>query len=411
MRRDYIKWIAIAAITAFVSLVAIGCQGGTKKEARPIKIGVIDAFTGPAATYTRDGLDGLQLAVKEANEKGVLGTKIEILQRDDQWKPDISLSWAKELVMRENVDVIVGFVNSAAALSVSDYLKGAKVPMMTWGAQTSKLTQEKGHRYVFSIVPNTSISGRAAAVRLSKLPYTKYWLTGSDHEYGHSLVDAVWNNLKQMKPDVVKVGESWWRVGEADYTPYLNTIMAAKPEVVIAGMVSNDQLPFLKAVNATGLNKRAKVWMHTMTDVSTLKPLGAEAPEGALGTNFYHYYYPDTPENKAFVEKFRSQYNREPGFVAVYGYLAGKFIATAFEKAGSLDREKFVDALEQVEIDSPLGKVKFRQYDHQAELPIFFGVTAKDPNLPYLTATDIVTIPASEVMPPIEEIKKKREGK
>jgi branched-chain amino acid transport system substrate-binding protein len=59
-------------------------------------------------------------------------------------------------------------------------------------------------------------------------------------------------------------------------------------------------------------------------------------------------------------------------------------------------------------VDSPIGEIEMRAYDHQAMLPMFMGVTKKVAGYPFLIATDIVTIPATDVMPSIEEIKKAR---
>jgi branched-chain amino acid transport system substrate-binding protein len=73
-----------------------------------------------------------------------------------------------------------------------------------------------------------------------------------------------------------------------------------------------------------------------------------------------------------------------------------------------MDREKFIDALEKMTVDSPVGEIPMRAYDHQAMLPMFMGVTKKTPKYSFLIASDIVTIPAKDVMPSVEEIKKAR---
>ena len=69
---------------------------------------------------------------------------------------------AKELVMRENVDVIVGTINSAAALAISEAVaKKEKVPFIVWISKSEKITGELGHRYVFSTAENTAMAGKA----------------------------------------------------------------------------------------------------------------------------------------------------------------------------------------------------------------------------------------------------------
>ena len=78
-------------------------------DARNIKVGIIDCYSGPPAVYGNDALNGFKLALEEINKKGVLGGKIEFTTRDTKFKVDIGLNLAKELVMRENVDVLVEF--------------------------------------------------------------------------------------------------------------------------------------------------------------------------------------------------------------------------------------------------------------------------------------------------------------
>ena len=167
-------------------------------------------------------------------------------------------------------------------------------------------------------------------------------------------------------------------------------------------------IPFLKAAKATGFAGKFPIYMHTATELSTLKALGPDAPEGVLGTANYYYYYPDTPANKAFVKEFKDRYKREPAVGAFYGYLTAHFVEQAYQKAGKIDKEKFIDALEGMTVKSPLGNVTMRAFDHQAVLPMFMGVTKKSADVPYLVASEIVTIPGAEAMPSVDDVKKAR---
>jgi branched-chain amino acid transport system substrate-binding protein len=395
--------------SVLLALVWVLSMGAGNVDAGSIKVGIVDCYSGPPSTYTNDVRDAFKLAVKKQNEKGgILGRKIEVMTRDSKFKVDVGLSAAKELIMRKDVDIMMGTINSALALAISDLCKKEKVPFFATFAKSAKITGARGHRYVFSMNENTALAGKAAAVGLAKRPYVKYWIAGDDYEYGHAIADAVWSNLKKLKPGVKLLGKSWWKVGEPDFTPYITAILAAKPDCVIVATGGRDCVPFLKAAQATGFNKRVPFYMHTATELSTLKPLGLNAPEGVIGTSNYYYYYPDTPANKAFVKEFKAAYNREPAVGALYGYVTARFIIKGYEKAGKVDTEKFIDALEGMSIDSPVGKLTLRGYDHQVMFPMFMGVTKKVPGKPYLIASDIVTLPGEEVMPSIEEIKKAR---
>ncbi len=289
-------------------------------QARNIKVGIIDCYSGPPAVYAKDALNGFKLALKEINKKGVLGKKIEYTTRDTKFKVDIALNMAKELVMREDVDVLVGTINSGAALALSDAVaKKEKAPLIVWISKSERITGEKGHRYVFSTGENTAIAGKAGGVALSKKPYIRYWIAGDDYEYGHAIANAAWRNLKRLKPGVKIIGKSWWKPGEPDLIPYITSILAAKPDAVIFCTGGRSMTNIMKAIKATGMAEKVPIWIHTATDHSVLKPLGSEAPEGVMGTMDYHFYYPDIPSNRAFVKAFKAAYGNPPGFPAFHG--------------------------------------------------------------------------------------------
>lgn len=108
------------------------------------------------------------------------------------------------------------------------------------------------------------------------------------------------------------------------------------------------------------------------------------------------------------MKAFQAAYGGPPGFPAFHGYNTAHFIAEAIRKARSLDREKFVDALEGLKINTPVGQVEMRACDHQAVLPLFLGVTKKSPQFEFLIAGDIVTLRGEEVMPTCDDIRKAR---
>ncbi|HDJ27823.1 MAG TPA: amino acid ABC transporter substrate-binding protein [Proteobacteria bacterium] len=402
--------LSVFSITLIIgSLVCLFIMTSPSQAAKTLKIGIVDCYSGPASTYTNDVRDAFKLEVEKINAAGgIYGRKIEVFTRDSKFKVDIGLAAAKELVYRKNVDILMGTINSALSLAISDMCKKEKVPFFVTFAKSAKITGGKGHRYVFSVTENTALAGKAAAVGLAQKPYIKYWIAGDDYEYGHAIADGVWNNLKKSKPEVQLLGQSWWKVGEPDFTPYITAILSAKPDAVIVATGGRDCVPFLKAAKATGFNKRVPFYMHTATGLSALKALGQEAPEGVIGTSNYFFYYPETAANKIFVKKFEQTYQRKPAVGALYGTLAAEFIFGAYQKAGKVDVEKFIDAVEGMEVDSPIGKVVMRAYDHQAMLPMFMGTTQKSSGYDFLIAGDIVTISGKDVMPSIEEIKKMR---
>jgi branched-chain amino acid transport system substrate-binding protein len=403
---------AVCLVVLGVFLVASFVVSIAPAEARNIKVGVIDAYTGPAAVFAKDALNGFKLAVDEINKKGVLGGKIEYTTRDTKFKVDIGLNMAKELVMNEKVDILVGTINSGVALAVSEAVsKKEKVPLIVWISKSENITEKMGHRYVFSAADNTAQAGKVGAVALAKKPYVKYYIAGDDYAYGHDLATSIWKNLKVMNPKVEKIGESWWKLGEPDLMPYLTSIMAAKPDAVIFCTGGQSMANVLKAVKTTGMIQKIPVYLHTATDHAVLKPLGADAPEGVMGTMHYHFYYPETPENKTFVQAFEKAYKEPPGFPAFNAYVTGLLIGEGFKKAGAIDREKFVNALEGLKVSTPIGVLEMRACDHQMVYPMFLGTTKMAPGKGYAISSNIVTLPGNEILPTCDEIKKIREKK
>jgi len=404
------KNTVVVGLTLLVGLFAISLiLMPAHAQAKNIKVGVIDCYSGPPALFGKDALNGFKLALEEINANGVLGKKIEFTTRDTKFKVDLALNFAKELVLREDVDILVGTINSGAALAVSEAVaKREKVPFIAWISKSENITGKKGHRYVFSAGENTAMAGKSGGVALASKPYIKYWIAGDDYEYGHAIADAAWRNLKARKTEVQLLGKSWWKPGEPDLIPYITSILAAKPDAVIFATGGRSMTNAMKAIKATGMADKVAIYVHTGTDHAVLKPLGTEAPEGVMGTMDYHFYYPELSANKHFVNAFKVEYGNPPGFPAFHAYITAHFIAEAYRKAGSQDTEKFIDALEGLKIDSPVGRIEMRACDHQAVLPMYLGVTKISPELGVAVSSDIYTLRGAEVMPSCEEIMEAR---
>lgn len=408
MTRKFGVALLFLVMAVGVTTVPAPLQAQAPRIERPIKVGIIDTYSGPPAVFGNDALNGFKLAVSEINKEGVLGARIEFVTRDERFSPEIGLSMARELVLQEKVDVVVGTINSATALAISAYAKDQKVPFIVWISKSEKITGANGHRYVFSTGENTAMAGRAIAEAMAKKPYVKYWLAAEDYEYGHAITNSFWKFMRRAKPETVLAGQTWWRTGEPDLVPYLTAIMSAKPDVVFFGTGGAGMTNVLRAMKTTGMSERIPAAIHTAIDHAVLRPLGAAAPEGVTGTIDYLWYHPDTPANRAFVKAFQDAYGGPPGFPAFHGYNTAHFIAQAIRKARSLDREKFIDALEGLKINTPVGEVEMRACDHQAVLPIFLGVTKKTSQFDFLVATDITTLRGVDVMPTCDDIKKAR---
>ncbi len=402
------RLLLVVVLGTVIAGLSAAMAGPSPRLERNIKVGIVDTYSGPPAVFGNDALNGFRLALEEINREGVLGARIEFVTRDEKFSPEIGLSMARELVLQERVDLLVGTINSATALAISAFAREQRVPFIVWISKSEQITGAKGHRYVFSTGENTAMAGKALAEALARRGFSRFWLAAEDYEYGHAITNSFWRFMKRTNPEATLLGQTWWRTGEPDLVPYLTQILQARPQAVFFGTGGAGMANVMRTMHVIGFAQRIPSAIHTAIDVTVLRPLGAAAPEGVFGTTDYLYYYPDTPANREFVRRFQAAYRDPPGFPAFHGYITAHFIAEAYRKARSLDRERFIDALEGLRIRTPMGEVEMRACDHQAVLPIIFGVTRRDPRFPHLIAGDPVLLRGADVMPTCDDIRRAR---
>ncbi len=305
-------WVLLAAgALAAASVAGAGAAPAVRFD-RNIKVGVVDTYSGPPAVFGNDALNGFRLALQEINRDGVHGARIEFVTRDERFSPEIGLSMARELVLQERVDLLVGTINSATALAISAFAREQRVPFIVWISKSEDITGARGHRYVFSTTENTAMAGKALAEAVARRGFTRFWLAAEDYEYGHRVTNSFWRFMKRAKPEATLVGQTWWRTGEPDLVPYLTQILQARPQAVFFGTGGAGMANVLRTMQVIGFAQRVPSAIHTAIDVTVLRPLGAAAPEGVFGTTDYLYYYPDTPASSTVHRTFRRKPGRSP---------------------------------------------------------------------------------------------------
>ena len=132
---------------------------------KPIKVGYPMILSGSGALYGEPALKGAQMYAEEINAKGgVLGRKIEIVPRDTKGDANEAVKVSRELILKDNVDFLVGTLTSAEGPAVSVVAKENKIVFIANIPKTDLLTApDKLHPYVFRTAANTTMEGRSAA--------------------------------------------------------------------------------------------------------------------------------------------------------------------------------------------------------------------------------------------------------
>src|SRR5436309_9062565 len=149
-----------------------------------VKIGTATALTGLGALIAKAGVVGMEIAVEDLNKRGgLLGRKVELIVRDSKLRPEIGARELKELVLNEKIDLAIGPVSSGVGLAMSEVAKEHKVPICMHTANTERMTVERGHRYIFQLVPNTFMEGTMVATRAAeRKEWKRYVVIGPDYD-------------------------------------------------------------------------------------------------------------------------------------------------------------------------------------------------------------------------------------
>jgi branched-chain amino acid transport system substrate-binding protein len=370
-----------------------------------IKVGFPMILSGPGALFGEPALKGAQMYVEELNSRGgMLGRKLELVTRDTKGSADEAVRVSRELILKDNVDFLVGTLTSAEGPAVSTIAKENKIVFIAAIPKTDQLTAPANlHPYVFRTASNTSIEGRTAAEIMAKWPVTRIATIAPDYAYGQDVTKAFVEHIKKIKPGVDIVDQQWPKLGEADYTPFINAQMGKRPEAVFSSLWGGHFLTFakqakpLKYFDAVNNNFIAA---GEGASIESTRTMGADYPVGIWGNAYDVFTWGSEPaEHKDYIARLAA-YTKEqtPSSWPITGYVAMQVLVEAIKKAGSTDSDAVAKALLDLTVDTPIGPQTIRARDHQANRGQFWGKTAMDPKYPFAVMKDVIYIDPTPFM-------------
>ena len=412
MKRVFIVFVLVISVVLTLGL-AISLQ---TQEKKPIVIGFIHSMSGAMSMYGISSQAGGNIAIDEINAAGgVLGRPLKMITRDDKLNPEAGLREAKDLLLSEKADFLTGTISSAVALAISDYVKREKKIFIVTISQSSSITEENFHRYIFRIDTNAvPYWGYAPAIALAKTKKAKKIISlGFDYETGKNSLKAFKEKYLQLVPDAKIIDELWAPLGTTDFTAYITKIANSGADAFfLACIYGGGELAFTKQAYAFGLYDKMFAVQPCAGDVETWSQVkkGEPYPKGTLATTRYPFWAIKNPKSKAFVETHKKMTGFWPSYGAMNQYVIMYALKSAIEKAGAVDTEKIITALEGMTLNTFVGKIPIRAYDHQAMMPNWYGIIGFSTDLPfpYITKVNII---GEEGYHTINQIKKLREGK
>lgn len=358
----------LSAVLAIVSLIVITGCGGNSEET--IKIGVAGPLTGNQSKMGADVLNGVKLAVDQWNAKGgVLGKKIEIIQRDDEAKEQTAKTVALELI-NANVVGIIGHFNSGCTLPAADDYYHSGIPMITPSATNPYITERKdeksGQTYwnVFRVCGRDDVQGeRAARYVMEKIKAQRIAVVHDKTAYGQGLSDYFKTAVEKSGHPEQIVYYGGFSQQEKNFKPYLTTIQEKNPEVIFFGGMYDQGGLFAIQMHDMGI-KAVLVSGDGMIDPEFIKTAGPSA-EGSILTfaellPFASDVYEKFPTVKKFNEEYKAKFD-QPGPYSIYSYDAANILISSIQKANSTEGRKIADAIRNNEHECSLGKIKFNE--------------------------------------------------
>jgi branched-chain amino acid transport system substrate-binding protein len=340
-------------------VLGLGCAvalllGAPSAQAQgTVKIGLINVLSGQFADAGIQLDNGVKTYMKQYGD-AVAGKKIEIIRRDVGGPaPDVAKRLAQELVVREGVDILAGFLLTPNALAAADVSAQAKKFMVVMNAATSIITTKSPYMIRTSVtLPQVMETfGTWAAKGGTKKCYTMV----TDYGPGHDSEAAFQRAFKEGGGEIV--GSVRFPVANPDFSAFVQRAKDMNLECIYIFIPGGAQPAALgKAMAERGIDptKTKILASGEATSEQALKSMG-DAGLGIISA--WHYdYKSDAPRNVEFVKLFNEMHGRNPDFFSIGGYDGMHAIYEALKRAGGkTDGESLITAAKGMTWDSPRG--------------------------------------------------------
>jgi ABC-type branched-subunit amino acid transport system substrate-binding protein len=378
------NWLFMITIIVILSIVGLGCSNTSLSSKPPVKIGVVLSLSGDFEAYGNMGLNGARMAVKEINDNGgVLGGRpLELLVEDDQTDPGLSIIETRKLIEEDDVVAILGSVSSDAREAMTKVCDELKTPLL-YG-----ISYEGGsyNHYLFCYSPIPDHMIKPLVPFMTSNYGDTFYVLGYDYIWPQKMTEAIKREVANTGGKMV--GTEFTPFGVKDYSKIINRIKESDAKNLILIMPGPDGYNFITQFNQAGMQNKVKI-AAIAADEAYLKTLPPQALEGII-TPVHFLSSLDKPEAQAFVKKQQEMFGLDTVITysteSHYGLIM--MLKEAINKAGSLDKEKIVTAMEGIELTVGNGKVAMRQ-DHHMNLNM---VIAQFHNGQLLMLKDVGTI-------------------
>jgi branched-chain amino acid transport system substrate-binding protein len=313
--------------------------------------------------------DGLQLAREEINAGGLAGGRqVRLILRDDGFDWEKSKRIAIEFSDAPDISAVLGYYDDSAAIKASVMYETSRLLHLVVGANNTAMTAH-GARYIVRTIVSSDKIARSLAKMAVDRGYRKFALIWEEDAYGEDLAYQLRVGLDALDAQLVY---QWSYSRErADFRSPVNELKGVDADVIIFAGLEPWAGDFLRIARGVGVKTPI---LGAFSDTPEMRERAGPAIEGAMYFDLYDVDSP-SPENQAFVRKFRARFGRKPDAWAAQGYDALHILAKAVRTTGSRNSLDLVYAIRFMDPwTGANGRYKFDSEGEMEDKPIFLNV-------------------------------------
>jgi branched-chain amino acid transport system substrate-binding protein len=392
---------AALAVALGLSLTACGgaaAGGGSSSGSGgdSIKVGLLISQTGVYSPIGQEMKRAVDLYMDEHGNK-LGGRKAEVVAADDAGNPETAKQKAKELIGRDQVDVVTGIISSPVGATVAKEAAASKVPVVIANAGANGITAGDVSPYVWRAAFSTHQLGYSAGLYAAEHHgKTGAVLMGADYAGGTEVLAGFLAGYKAAggSDPLAKIMTPFGKT--QNFQPYLAKI-PSQAKFVYAFYAGGEAITFVKNWDQFGYKaKFPLIGAQNLTDEDVLPAIG----DAAIGVTTVGVYSPalDNDANKQFVELWRKKYNAKPSIIAVQTWDAMQLIDQAAAKVeGDVTAESLAKAFPNAgTVTSPRGDFDLEAKSHNPNQK-FYARTLEKKGGEYVN-TVVATVPADKVV-------------
>jgi branched-chain amino acid transport system substrate-binding protein len=347
----YAGAVVAAAGLAALGLVAIAGPSALAQTPPPLKIGVMDGFSGVYGDLTAGEVEAMQMAIEDVGGK-VLGRSVEILSADHQTKPDIGASIARKWYDVDGVKMITGLGTSSVALAVRKVSQEKGQIDINTGAASADLTgpacSETGAHWVYDTYALAHVTGDA----MVKAGGDSWFFLTADYAFGHSLERDVTEVVKAAGGKVV--GSVKHPLSTQDFSSFLLQAQSSKAKVIGLANAGQDTINSIKQAGEFGIVKGGQKLAGLLVFATDVQSLTLPVAQGLVLTESFYWDLND--ETRAWTKRYRAKKDRLPSMLTAGVYSSTLHYLKAVQAAGTDEPKAVMAKMRELPVNDVMTK-------------------------------------------------------